>query len=344
LSRRAFIIGGTGQIGRAVANDLLALGWEVFATHRGRRAFPRDLTEKGANAVVLDRDEPGALGRAIGSGLDAILDTTAYSAQHADQLLEIEQDVGSFVVISSSSVYRDGAGRTLDEAAKRGFPDFPTPLKESQPTVEPGAASYSTKKVALERRLLDGAVRPVTILRPGAVHGPYSSHPREWWFVKRMLDGRGIIPIVYGGKSRFHTTAAVNVAAMVRVALEAPGARILNIADPSALSVAEIGAALAAHLDYRGAFLALDDKDYPPRLGATPWSVPAPFTLDVSAAAALGYKPVATYRRASKETCDWLTRAAPRNWREAFPVLASYPQEHFDYAAEDSFLQRRRAT
>jgi nucleoside-diphosphate-sugar epimerase len=259
-------------------------------------------------------------------------------------LLEIEQDVGSFVVISSSSVYRDGAGRTLDEAAKRGFPDFPTPLKESQPTVEPGAASYSTKKVALERRLLDGAVRPVTILRPGAVHGPYSSHPREWWLVKRMLDGRGIIPIVYGGKSRFHTTAAVNVAAMVRVALEAPGARILNIADPSALSVAEIGAALAAHLDYRGAFLALDDKDYPPRLGATPWSVPAPFTLDVSAAAALGYKPVATYRRASKETCDWLTRAAPRNWREAFPVLASYPQEHFDYAAEDSFLQRRRAT
>jgi nucleoside-diphosphate-sugar epimerase len=131
---------------------------------------------------------------------------------------------------------------------------------------------------------------------------------------------------------------------VVRLALEAPGPRILNIADPSALSVAEIGAALAAHLDYRGAFLAPHDEDYPPKLGATPWSVPAPFTLDVRAAAALGYNPVATYRGASKATCEWLARAAPGNWRDAFPNLASYSHEHFDYAAEDSFLQRRRAT
>jgi hypothetical protein len=39
-------------------------------------------------------------------------------------LLEIEPSVGAFVVISSSSVDRDPAGRALDEARKSGFPDF----------------------------------------------------------------------------------------------------------------------------------------------------------------------------------------------------------------------------
>ena len=43
-----------------------------------------------------------------------------------------------FVVISSSSVYRDEKGRTLDEAEKNGFPDLPEPIQETQPTVAPG--------------------------------------------------------------------------------------------------------------------------------------------------------------------------------------------------------------
>jgi hypothetical protein len=34
-------------------------------------------------------------------------------------------------------------------------------------------------------------------------------------------------------------------------------------------------------------------------------------------------------------------RTAPSNWREAFPILASYSREHFDYAAEEAFLERR---
>jgi hypothetical protein len=50
------------------------------------------------------------LAGALGSGADAFIDTIAYAADHASQLPEIEPGVGSFVVISSSSVYR-GPGR-----------------------------------------------------------------------------------------------------------------------------------------------------------------------------------------------------------------------------------------
>jgi nucleoside-diphosphate-sugar epimerase len=337
---RAFIIGGTGQIGRAVTDQLLRKGWDVTVSHRGHRALSDDLIARGARLAVLDREQPGALAGALGSGADAVIDTIAYAADHANQLLEIEPGVGSFVVISSSSVYRDPAGRTLDKARKGGFPDFPSPLKETQPTVDPGPETYSTRKIALERQLLDHARQLVTVLRPCAIHGPHSVHPRERWFVKRMLDGRSAIPLAYRGESRFHTSATVNIAALACTALQNPGTRILNAADPAAMTVAEIAAAIATHLDFRGEFLPVNDNSYPPTIGASPWSIPAPFTLDIGAAVALGYRPVSTYQEASKATCDWLMRTAPSNWREAFPGLARYSYEHFDYAAEDAFFER----
>lgn len=104
------------------------------------------------------------------------------------------------MVISSSSVYQDKSGRTLDEAAATaGFPDLPDPISETQQTVSPGPATDSTRKMAMERTLRDGARVPVTILRPCAIYGRGSSHPRGWWFVKRMLDRRPIIPIAFRG-------------------------------------------------------------------------------------------------------------------------------------------------
>ncbi|MEJ5899758.1 NAD-dependent epimerase/dehydratase family protein [Ochrobactrum teleogrylli] len=196
MTKQAFIIGGTGQIGRVVGLKLLKEGWGVtFASRNGN--IPDEAVSFGAKAIFLDREQPGALAQAIGEGADAVIDTVAFDQTHANQLLELESSIGQLVVISSSSVYRDASGRTLDEARENGFPDLPDGMTEQQSTVEPGSTNYSTKKVALERRLLDKARRSVIILRPGAIHGTHSSHPREWWFVKRMLDGREVIPICF---------------------------------------------------------------------------------------------------------------------------------------------------
>jgi uncharacterized protein YbjT (DUF2867 family) len=62
---RAFIIGGTGQIGRAVTDQLLRKGWDVTVSHRGHRALSDDLIARGARLAVLDRDQPGALAGAL---------------------------------------------------------------------------------------------------------------------------------------------------------------------------------------------------------------------------------------------------------------------------------------
>jgi hypothetical protein len=80
--------------------------------------------------------------------------------------------------------------------------------------------------------LLDHASAPITVLRPCAIHGLNSRHPRERWFVKRMLDRRPTIPLAYRGTSRFHPSAAANIAALVCVATETLGSHVLNIADP----------------------------------------------------------------------------------------------------------------
>jgi nucleoside-diphosphate-sugar epimerase len=342
MPRHAFIIGGTGQIGRKTAETLLENGWAVTLSHRGIHPEPADLVLKGAKFASMDRNEDGALLAALSGGTDAVIDTIAFNAKHADQLAEISGNVGTIAVISSASVYQDAEGRTLDEASEGGFPDFPEPIRETQAIVPPGPQTYSTLKAALEERLLQGSKAPVTILRPCVIYGPHSLHPREYWFVKRMLDQRTVIPLAFRGKSRFHTSAVENIGALTRLCVEMPGTRVLNIVDPQSLTVERIGAAIARHLGFKGPFHLIDDE-YPPKIGATPWSVPAPFTLDMSAALAFGYQPVTAYEAAVGAMCAWLAELAPDDWRAAFPGLAAYKNDQFDYAAEDVFFKSRSA-
>jgi len=167
-----------------------------------------------------------------------------------------------------------------------------------------------------------------------ASRGVPSTHPREWWFVKRMLDGRQVIPLNHRGKSLFHTTAAANIAALISAALQAPKTQILNCGDPRAPTTAEIGAAIAAELGWTGEIRPLDIDDAT-SVGDTPWSTPSPFVLDLSACDAIGYRPATTYKAALPAICAWLKGAHGRDWRALFPILAAYPHDPFNYAAED---------
>jgi len=335
MRQTALIVGGSGQIGQAVCRGLLGHGWRVIAAQRGGERFPEPLGDLGALTVDLDRDEPGALARAVGGGVDALIDTVAYDSAHARQLLDVQGDVGAFVVISSASVYQDSKGRTLDEAAANGFPDFPIPVGEDQPTVAPGSETYSTRKVALEQALLQNARRPVTILRPGAIYGVGSRHPREWWFVKRILDGRRAVPLAWNGQSRFHASATANIAELIAVALAQPDTRVLNAADPEALTVAAIGEAVSGHYTHHWRMVPFEG---PPRgaVGRSPWAIPLPIVLDMARAEALGYRPVTRYRDAVGDVCASAQAAA-----QAGVDFPDYLMAMFDYPAEDAFLTGR---
>lgn len=334
MAKSALIIGGTGQIGSAVGRRLAAGGWQVTLAQRGLR--PSDEPPGGAQRVMFDREAPNGLAGVIKGGVDAIIDTVAYDEPHARSLLEVQVDVGAYIVISSASVYQDAAGRSLDEADKTGFPRLPEPISETQPTVGAGPETYSTRKVALEQTLLQHSNRPVTIVRPCAIYGPGSHHPREWFFVKRILDKRSAVPLAFDGESQFHTSATSNIAELIAVALEAPKTQILNAADAEALSVRAIGEAIARNYDHE---LSMAPFNGPPvgAVGSSPWGVPRPFVVDMSRAHALGYRPVTTYQNAVGEAC----RSAETMSRQGVdfpPYLATM----FDYAGEDSFLVGRQ--
>ncbi|MEU7411082.1 MULTISPECIES: NAD-dependent epimerase/dehydratase family protein [Streptomyces] len=337
--KRAVVIGASGQIGRPVVEALTRDGWAVTAASRGGG---RDAAwDEGVRTARLDRADGAALARLVGDGCDLLVDVVAYDAAHARQLTGLADRIGSAVVLSSVAVYEDGAGRGFDtQGEPDGFPVYPVPVAETQPTVAPGAATYATRKAALERELCaPGGGLPVTVLRAGAVHGPYSPLPREVYFVKRNLDGRRRRVLAHRGESRFHPSSARNIAELVRLAAARPGSRVLNACDGRPPTAAGIGAAIDAVMGARTRTAYLDG---PPAgsVGRSPWSVPLPVVFDMSAAEReLGYRPVVSYAESLPETVEWLTGVLRgRDWRACFPLLAQVFPDLFDYAAEDAWF------
>ena len=332
------------MIGRAIGGRLLASGWDVDLAGRDPGKMPAGLATAGASFVPADRHDDAQLRAAVGTGADLIVDCVCYTAADATRLLPLLRDAGSAVMISSKAVYADAAGNHVNSDTP---PHFDGPVRESQVTVPPSDTNYQTRegyganKVAAEHVLLDSGL-PVTVLRPSKVHGPASPRPREWMFVKRVLDGRPAVLLAHHGAGVDHTTAAANIAALVETVAAVPGRRILNSADPDAPSALEISRAIAVHLGHAWDEVLLDD-DADPALGAHLWDAAYPIVLDMTAAAELGYTPAGDYAATVAEAVDWLVSAA-RGGEGAARLPG--PDDPFfapllDYAAEDRYLATR---
>lgn len=343
---RVLVLGGTGAIGRAVARRLLAAGWAVDLTGRDPKRMPVDVTRSGGRFLQWERGDAAMLRRAIGGGADLLVDCVCFTAHDAIRLLEAALHATSTVMLSSKAVYVDAAGNHVNSDVP---PRFDGPIRESQPTVAPGNGDYDTRegygrnKVAAERVLLDSGL-PVTVLRPSKVHGPGARRPREWVFVKRVLDSRPAL-LLARPWSVDHTTAAVNVAALVEVAAARPSARILNCADPDAPTALEIARTVAAHLGHHWEEVLLDEEQtpYAPSLGRHPWDAAHPLVLDTTAAVRLGYEPVGDYATTVGGTLDWLV-ASHAGGPDA-PLLPAPGDPFFapllDYETEDRFFRER---
>ncbi|MEU7581250.1 NAD-dependent epimerase/dehydratase family protein [Streptomyces sp. NPDC041068] len=345
------VIGATGQTGRVTVRALAEDGWAVTAASRGAgrdAGWPEDV-----RTLRLDREDDAALAEALDDGVDLVVDTVAFTPEHARQYARLADRIGSAVVLSSGAIYEDEQGRSFDtQDDPDGFPEYPVPIPETQRTVAPGEATYGTRKVALENELLAlGERLPVTMLRAGAIHGPHCRTPREIYFVKRNLDGRHTRVLTHGGRSRFHPISVHNIAELVRLAAARPGSRVLNAGDPEAPTVAQIGAAIDAVMDVPSGTVetVTVPGDAPaPNVGVTPWSADHPVVYDMSAAEReLGYRAVTTYADSLQETVGWLVeRLRGSDWREAFPKMAANygpSVDLFDYAAEDGWLAGRES-
>jgi nucleoside-diphosphate-sugar epimerase len=341
---RAIVLGGNGQVGAAAALKLATEGWEVTSSGRAATRFPRELQEAGVRFIRSDRYAGRELRQLLNPGADAVIDCVGYTAAHARMLLSFRPGIGSLVFISSKAVYVDGHGRHSNSDEP---PEFPAPVTEKQPTMAPSDVDYNSRqgyganKVAAENVLLDSGMA-VSILRPSRVHGTGGQRPREWVFVKRVLDSRRHLLLAHGGRGANHPTAAVNLAALAAFCAARPATRVLNSADPDAPDGLAISRVIAAHLAHAWAEVPLDETA-PEDLGDHPWNTLPPFVLDTSAAQRLGFVPAGSYAETVRAEVDWLVQAA-RSGDPAGVLPAPddpYFRPFFDYAREDAWLDGR---
>ncbi len=335
------MLGGTGQVGSAAALRLACAGWDVTSSGRAAARFPQDLRDAGVRFVQSDRYAAEDLRQLLHEGADVVVDCVGYTAEHVRMLLPAQQSIGSLVLISSKAVYVDDHGRHSNSAEP---PEFAAAVTEEQPTMTPSdidydsPAGYGANKVAAEHVLLDSGMA-VSVLRPSRIHGIGGTRPREWVFVKRVLDGRRHLLLARGGRGINHPTAALNLAALVEFCAARPATRILNSADPDAPDGLAISRAIAAHLAHTWTEVLLD-ATAPADLGDHPWNTLPPFVLDTSAAQRLGFVPVGSYAETVTAELDWLVSAARSGDPEG--VLPSsedpYFRSFFPYSREDAWL------
>jgi nucleoside-diphosphate-sugar epimerase len=306
--------------------------------------MPAEIASAGGQFVEADRADLDQLTARVGDGVDLLVDCLCYTAVDAAQLLGLAAHAGSTVMISSKAVYVDDAGNHSNSDVP---PVFDGPIGERAPTLAPGVADHTTRegygasKVAAEHVLLDSGL-PVTVLRPSKIHGAGAARPREWVFVKRVLDRRPAVFLAHRGSGVDHPSSAAGIAALIEVVATMPGRRILNVADPDAPSALEISRAITAHLGYEWDEILLPD-DGDASLGRHPWDARPPIVLDTAAALDLGYTPVGSYAATVVDEVDWLVAAAgelagaDRVPGEDDPFFAPF----LDYAAEDRFLAVR---
>jgi nucleoside-diphosphate-sugar epimerase len=251
---RVAFVGGTHYLGPVAVPLLLEAGHQVVVAHSGAHEHPavtavehlhgsRDallaedgLIEGWSPDVLVDTFDPGATpekGRAL---------SRCASRCRAAQV----------VAVSSMDVYAHcvhaGVG---DGSGIVAMPPQPFPISEEAPLrgmPYPGA-SAEHDNVAMEAAL--EGVRRITVLRPGAIYGPFPN-TRERYFVERVRLGDRELKLPDRGQQIFHRVAVERVGRAITAALEhAPdGFWACNVVDPYDWSFAGLAGEVGRLLDW----------------------------------------------------------------------------------------------
>ena len=259
---RVLLIGGTGFIGPFISAELERLGHEVYLFHRARtHATPGPREIFGDRRRLADSATPL---RALAP--DIVIDVILSSGRQARELMEVfAGDAGRVVALSSMDVYRAcGLTHRLEEG-----PLEPLPLTESSAlrtklqTYPPAQVQMLQQifgwlddeydKIPVEREILGGTL-PATILRLPMVYGPGDPLHRFHPTVKRIMDGRRVVPFSEKMAPWRATKGYVeNVAGAIALAAVSDRAagRVYNVGEIDTLTELEwaqrIAAALGAH-------------------------------------------------------------------------------------------------
>jgi nucleoside-diphosphate-sugar epimerase len=180
---RLLVLGGTRFVGRAVANDAVARGWDVTVLNRGASAAPPD----GVQTLTADRTSYAELTDVLGDAAwDLVVDTWSGApsvVRDAAGLLADRTD--RYGYISSRSVYTWPPPPSADESA---------PVVDGNPDADKTdyAADKRGGELAVVREYGDSRV---LMARAGLILGPYEDVGRlPWWLGRIARGGRVVAP------------------------------------------------------------------------------------------------------------------------------------------------------
>ncbi|MDT0305729.1 reductase [Streptomyces sp. DSM 44917] len=175
------VLGGTGFVGRAVAEEGAARGWRVTVLNRGSASAP-----PGVNALRGDRTAASRGGlAALESGRwDLVVDTWSEAPTAVrDAARLLAGRARHFTYVSSRSVYAwpPPAGQAEDGPLVGGSPDAP-------------ARAYAEDKRGGELAALGAFGEDRTLLvRAGLILGPHEDVGRLPWWLTRLARGGPVL-------------------------------------------------------------------------------------------------------------------------------------------------------
>lgn len=295
---RALVLGGTQFVGRAVAEGLIARGWDVSVLTRGRLPVEYGGLSRRYRA---DRRDPASLRVLEGERFDAVVDVSAYAGADVRPVLEaLRPGEGTrYVLVSSGAVYRPSV----------------CPLAEDEPVGENEHwGPYGLGKLEAERLLAD--CQPtwgyaLSIVRPAYLYGPGNNLFREAYLFDRLERGLPV-PVPRGGaRTQF---ALIDDAVRMIAALAEPvgwSAEAFNCAHAEEVGWDDLvrAAARAASVEPRISHVergALEARSYFPFRDCT-------YLLDVRKAARFGLPcPQTALEEGMERAYAWYRRERPR--------------------------------
>lgn len=222
---RILILGGTRFLGRAVAEEAVAAGYDVTTFNRGKSG--PDV--RGVVPVRGDREDADDLALlTAGRFWDAVIDTSGHvprTVSASAQALAWHAD--RYVFVSSASVYQDWPAEPLTEDS---------PVLDCPPDGGPHRRGgylkrYGFQKAGCERAVTSFFPGAAVILRPSVILGPREYSGRLPWWLGRIEYG-GVI-LAPGDPERLIQPVDVRDAAAFAVEVGTSGlAGVFNVAAP----------------------------------------------------------------------------------------------------------------
>lgn len=187
---RILVLGGTAWLGGHIATTALEHGHHVTCLARGASGS----VPQGVEFKRADRDAPDAYRAVAGEEWDVVVDVSRQPGQVRRAAAALADRSGSFVFVSSGSVYADDSTPGDDESAAV----LPALAGDVMETME----TYGSAKVACEQhvRTSYGADRSL-IARVGLIGGPGDVSDRTGYWPLRFArpvadDGSVLVPDV----------------------------------------------------------------------------------------------------------------------------------------------------